>query len=50
MAFASHDEVDVINEDEVDVNNEPNTKEEDEEFAKELCESETYNGEWKDSE
>ena len=30
--------------------NQPNTKEEDEGFAKELCESDIYNGEWKDGE
>ena len=30
--------------------NQPNTKEEDEGFAKELCESNIYNGEWKDGE
>jgi hypothetical protein len=36
--------------DEDDDNNQPNTKEEDEEYAKELCESDMYNGEWKDGE
>ena len=45
LAFASTES----NEDGED-DNQPNTKEEDEEFAKELCESDRYNGEWKDGE
>jgi hypothetical protein len=47
---SSEDKIKVVSSDDVDEDNEPNTKEEDEEFAKELCESETYNGEWKDGE
>lgn len=46
LAFASTDS----DEDEEEKDNQPNTKEEDEEFAKELCESDSYNEEWKDGE
>ena len=45
LAFASTE-----SDEEEEDNNQPNTKEEDEEFAKELCESDRYNGEWKDGE
>ncbi len=47
LAFASTDSEE--DEDEKE-DNQPNTKEEDEQFAKELCESETYKGEWKNGE
>ena len=44
LAFASTES------DEDEDDNQPNTKEEDEVFAKELCENDSYNGEWKDGE